>query len=401
MILRTLIIFILFFIINPLFSIILLAVYGTNVESHLSSKGKSQCLVLFGIMCCIFVSLINMQIITAYTVDLDVYVYKYQIASKYDFFPYLLVGPDGVVDAYKEPLYHSVVWILNRLFNGAEKPFKFTISLLEYSLLISAVILFGKRMKMKMPIIMTGVVWMCFYPLFFTSTMNIVRQTLANSMLLFIMVRCFFYDKRDWIGIIAMLLVHASSAFFLPLLLMPQLGKPFKQSWYLLCGIVVVLLSYQILSQSLFDIGTFSADSSAGVALSRASEGAKGEFTYSTLSFCVVLGMLVLSICLYAGKLVSPTVGLRRLASVIIVLSVFVLMNSGEGQIAGRFAHYVDSFIPFLLMLFLGFKIRNNTIAIVLSFTIIILFTIYLHIGLWKFDVVAGGWFTPVFLYLF
>ena len=388
------------FILCPLLTIVFLLIIGITIEKNMTSRGKCTFVVLFGVMCSIFVSLINMVIICVYESDLENYLEKYKMASQYDLLPYLLVAPWDVSDTYKEPLYHVIAWILNRLYNGSEQLYKFTISFIEYFFCVSAIILFGRIMKMKLYVVIAGVIWICFYPYIFTNSMNLIRQTVANGLLLYIIVRHLFDKKKEWLGMLAMPFIHTSSILFLPLLLLSGLGKPLKQSWYYYLSIIILLLGFQVVSQHFLEPDNLNSESAVGYALSRASKGSAGEYEFSILSASFTILLLVISMFVYSGKNIIVTNGLRWFLSIVIILSIFILSNVNNGQIAIRYSHYAISFWPFLIMILLESKRISNSLIFLLSFFIITLFTIYIQVGFWKYDVFAGGWFTPLFGYL-
>lgn len=389
--------FLLLFFINPPIAIVVMTMWGMRLEKN--RKSTTSFLILFGIMCCVFVSLINMEIVTSKAVDLKRYVDSYLIAGKYDLATYLLVGPDKLVESYKEPLFYCIVWIMNRLFVGNEQLFKFSISLLEYSLFVSALIYLGLNIKLRLNVIMSGIVIMCFFPLIFTNSLNIIRQTLANAVLLYVMIRHFFYHKRQWLAIIAMPFIHTSAALFIPLLLMPGFGKPFKKSWIWFVGVTLLILFFQVLAQLMLGLDFLNKETPASAALERASAGALGDYNFSLFSFLVVLTIFIFSIFIFAGKLIPSTQELRRLMSVLIVLCIFVISNFQQDQLAIRFYHYVQSFIPIIFMILFQTKKVSNSFLFTFSLLTIIMFSIYLHIGYWTFDVTMGGWVTPLIGY--
>lgn len=387
------------FLFNPLLTIVGMVFYGLSFgESRTTEKNKNY-LLLFGIFCCIFVSLINMTKVPE--VDLYNYIYRYKQAGRYDLLAYLrVIAIEG--GSFKEPLYNVLSWCINKVYFGNEYLFKFTISMMQYTLLITSLIYFGKRFSMRIYVVITGIVFMCFFPSIFTHSLNLIRQTLANCILCFVMVRHFFYNKREWIGMVSTILIHSTSMLFLPLLLFPAFGKPIRKAWIWYMGAFVLLLSIQFFAAYIFEVGSFDTDNSIGYALDRAKEDTtaiiKPISFFSVALLSIVLGYVIFLFFKDSTKGVS---GLRRFLFVLIFLSLFILINLHQDQLAGRMMHYAFNFVPFILMLFLS-RIRNyNKPLLIMNYSIIILFTIYVHIGYWTYTVEYGGWFTPVFVYNF
>lgn len=350
-------------------------------------------------MCCVFVSLINMEKVPE--VDLLWYVANYSYASHMDFLPYIRVATNSKLEeSLKEPLYGALVWVLNRTFNGNIPLFQFSISIIIYLPLVVSIILLGIKLNFRMMVVIVGIVWMCFYPYIFTHAMNLLRQTIANTILCYVMIKHFFYGKKEWVGIISMTLFHSSSTLFVPLLLFPAIGKPFQESkiWYV--GSIAGLAMLKVITTFFLSFGMFEEEEGIGYTLSRSQYGVG---SYDALSFFSVLGLLLIlfySAYLFFSKRMSRIEGLGGFSFVLIFLSIFLLLNFDNHQFALRFVHYLFTFVPFLLMLFFEKNKINNHLLMALSLAIIVLFTIYLDTGFWTFNVVAGGWFTPVFGYI-
>lgn len=391
-----------FFLIAPLITIVVMTIYGIRTyKGWGTSYDERAFLVTFGIMCCVFVSLINMKKVPES--DLIWYLASYSYASRMDLIPYTILGSNPYMnESNKEPLFGALVWLLNRSFYGNIPLYKFFISMMEYSLMVAAIIYFGIKSGFKTVVIMSGIVLMCFFPYIFTSKMNVIRQSLANSIFLFVMIRRFFYNKKEWVGMIVMPLIHTSAAFFIPLLLIPGIDKPFKKSWYLfiiaLSPIVIYQLYGQALSNAAADIST--SGNAGTAALDRFAQGAVGDYSVSMTNVLICLCLLLYSLIIYMEKKLLSIKGMRKFLFVFIILSIFVLVNK-DSQIGGRYVHYVLSIMPFLMMILFHLKKVSRPILFFISFSVIAIFSMYLHYGFWTFDVISGGWVTPMVGFMF
>ncbi len=388
------------FLLNPLVAIVLLALQCVRMDENEESQ-NNKLMVLFGILCCVFISLVNMT--KEPVSDLLMYINRYKDAENCGFVRYLYIAPNvsgGTV--MKEPLYYGSVWVLNRLYGGNVGMFLFTVSFVMYGFTIAAIVLFGRAMKIRPFVIIVGIVFFCFYPYIFSSRMNIIRQSLANSVLVYVMVRYFFYGKKLWLGILAFPFLHSSSIFFLPLLFITAFGKPFKEVWYWYVGAFVFLIGIQVLSQYIVGLKMLGQDDSVSYALNRVSGGAVGRYELSSFQIIGDVFLLIYGVIVHSGKLLPMTNSLRRLTFVFLFVSAFILIFINEGQWGVRFFHYLWSFVPFMLMIFLQWwkKVSNLSLFIV-SVALIVIWTIYLSFGYWSFDIVLGPWLTPVALYVF
>lgn len=387
------------FLINPLLSIIVLLLYGISLRS-VSVQYKREYLFLFGILCCVFISIVNMSKVPDN--DLAEYIYKYKIADQYSLINYLLVAPEGVIETYKEPLFHTLVWFMNRIFGGNVSAYLFTMSMLQYSLLIFSLILLGEKLNLRLYVIVTGIILLCFIPYIFTHTMHLIRQTLANSILCYIMVKHFFCNKREWLVMGAMVLIHSSSALFLPTLLIPAFGRNFKDAWCWYAGAFALLVGIQIVSGYLLGIGLMGDGSTISYALNRATENSIGGDRYLiTKSVILLIGiMLVFAVLVHMGKLVPASEGLRRYTFVFIFVSVFILINSQQGLWAARFSHYWFTLLPSFLMILFQARKTSNFIQFLISLGVVLFWSVYLYKGEWSYNIPLGPWISPVICYI-
>lgn len=387
------------FFVNPLLSIIWLAQHCISVGNKTVNDNNKAFVFLFAILCCIFISLVNMMKVPES--DLVNYVDRYQMASHYSWYAYLFEGTYDKGGLMKEPLYSTLVWVINRICCGNVKAFLFTISMIEYWLCLIAIIYFGKILGMRIYVVIVGIILMCFLPYIFTHTMHLVRQSLANGLLCYVMVRHFFYKRKEWIGMAVMVFIHTTSALFVPLLLIPGFGKPLKKAWIWYVGVFGFLVGIKILTSYLLGWGFFGANSAVAYALGRAT----GEYSYdryelSTSIVIFIVVMLVYSLFVYLGKLIPSSEELRRFSFVFIFTALFILMNLDEDLLSARYSHYLFTLVPFMVMIGLQFwKIRSSFLFL-LSIGIIIFFTTYLKTGAWTYDISFGPWLTPVLGYL-
>lgn len=388
---------ILFFFINPLITIIILALSGLKIGNQMVKGKNYSYLLLMGILCSVFISLVNM--VKVPEIDLEVYIYWYKLAGHTNWSQYLITAPGTMT--YKDPLFHTIAWILYKIYSGNVNLYLFTLSLIEYIPTILAIIYFGYKLGMRTYVVVTGILLLIFIPYIHLHTMNIIRQTIANGILCFVMVRHFFYDKREWLGMVAMVLIHGTSALFLPVLLIPYFGRSLKLALPCIVGVFVLMVGIQLYAGELLMAGDFSEESTIGTALTTASGGAVGDYGLSTPLLVLVIIFLVYSVLLYFGFILPPTEGLKRFTFVFIYVAAFIILYLEEGQWASRFFHYWFTIVPFILMTaFQKWKIRNIVLSIGV-FAMIVFWSIYLQNGAWSYNIALGPWLTPVPVYFF
>lgn len=396
---RLVLFFTFLFFLNPLVAILVFAIYGISVGNNQVTTRSKIVVMLFGVMCCSYVSLINM--VKEPESDLWNYVNNYSIAKNFDLLTYLYVGTYDKGGSIKEPMYSVLVWILNRLYGGNIKMFLFTISMLEYCPMVAAMIYYGRKLKMRLYVIMAGIMLLCFIPYIFVHSMHLVRQTLANAILCYVMVQHFFGGKKEWVWMVIMVLIHSTSALFLPLLLIPGFGKPFKKAWIWYVGAFGFLICLQFLSLFLLKNGIFEEGTSASYALGRASGSLSYDrYNLGISNILLIVIILIVSILIFIGRFLPPTEPLKRLMFLFIFTCLFILVNIQQDLLAARYSHYFFSFVPFIVMIpFQKWNIKNNVLFLFCS-AVIVFFTIYLYSGAWNYNIPIGPWFTPVFGYM-
>ena len=349
-------------------------------------------------MCTCFISLMNMEKVPE--IDLEGYVESYQMASQNDLLTFLVFGHDeGRYGFIKEPLYWILTWGLNRLYDGNVKMFLFTISVIIYMPMVLAMISFGKAVKLQTRYIIIGVVFLCFFPYIFSATMNLVRQSIATSILCYVAVKHYLYGKREWIWIISMPLFHLSSLLFIPILMLTPFMKPYKEKkiWYITA--LLSLLVIQFLAGFMSSLGIFSDESSTSYALNRVQHEVGQYDGLSLFSLTETIAILSYSAYLFFfNKLANPK--LSGFLFLLVFLGCYIVSILNNHMMSGRYIHYLFTFMPFLLIIFFSRSRIDKYFLLAISVGVIIALTVYLHVGLWTFNVTMGGWLTPIFGYL-
>lgn len=360
---------------------------------------RNKITILACILCSIFVSLINMVKIPEN--DLVWYLESYKKAGEFSLWHFMLVGSDAnMVESFKEPIYGAIVWLMHHLLCGNEFLFKFLLSLINYLFLTFSVVLFSKKLNIfPLWCIITGIYLMCFIPWIFTMSMQLLRQFLASSILVFLLVRTSFYNKRDYLLIIVMVLIHSTAWLYVPFLLLPAFNKPFEKSriWYV--ASIIGILSIKILAKVVGSSGLF-ASSSLSYAIDRASSNTTFELgELSWIKILMIVIILVYSLYLPNISRFRKIKGIHRFCFTLTVLCVFILVNMNEQELANRFLFYLFPFVPFLLMFLISELKINKLLVSLFTLSIIVFFSIFLSIGTWKYDFYGSVWINPVFVY--
>jgi hypothetical protein len=334
--------------------------------------------------------------------DLDWYIEAYQNASYMDFGDYLRFGASLTGDSSKEQVYAIIAWCLNRTFDGNVLLFKFFITLINYLLLNFTIVKYCKYFKFSINKIILAVFLMCFIPYIFTMSLHLIRQFLAGSILVYVLINDCFFHKKNWILIICMILIHSTSIIFIPFLVLSFWDKPVKKNKIYYITALMALLALQFLSKIVLDSGLFTKIDSLQYALERASQNTVFELKY--LSAWKIFVLIINAIChYYVGYIqidkIVPNIGLKRYCNTILFLSIFILLNLHQAELSNRFFFYLFSFVPFMIIWIsnqLKFPVSFN---IFLGVFMMFFWMIYLNVGTWEYALPANIWISPVLLY--
>jgi hypothetical protein len=304
---------------------------------------------------------------------------------------------DTAVDVpMKEPLYGTMIWVMNRLLSGNEYAFKFSISFINYILLTTSMALFGRRFA-KIPnwLAISGILIMCFIPYVFTVSLQLIRQFLAEAIIIYVLIRKSLLGKRCWLWIAAATLIHSTAWLFVPLLFFKAYDEPIKNNvkYYLL--LIIMLVAVKLLS--LGGGGEFS-DGTLGYAASRAASNkfSNEEAQFSVLSILMYVIVYLFALFLIFYSKLKTIKGLRRICLYAIFTLSFAFVNMDNPFLAGRYLGYLYSLIPFMIILFFYLLNVSRVFVILFTFGCVVAFALYTEYGIWDYNIPYGVWLTPL-----
>lgn len=385
-----------FFIFNPLLSIIFFFLF---VVKH--NYVNSQTILLACILCSVYISLVNANKVAEN--DLVWYIEKYVDAQNYSYWEYI-AGKGLLGGGSQEQGYTTLVWVINRFFDGNIWCFKFFVSLINYMFLTSSFLIYYKRYKCESPIpIFAAVFIMCFTPYIFTMSLQLVRQFLAGSVFTWLLVKKCVQGKTNIFLLICLPLLHTTALLFIPFFLFPQLDKPIRKEKLFYICLLIALLGIQIISQVLSKISFLSDIAAINYALSRASTGTSFDLGPLPLSKIVfILAILFVCIKIKRHPAISEEPGIKRFSNTLIFLCIFILINFDQSELSNRLCFYLFPFIPYVFLWGLRIYKRFASKELITGFTLfmIVFWSLYLHIGTWTYLLPVNVWLLPLWLYM-
>lgn len=307
--------------------------------------------------------------------DLLTYQGYFLDVPKYGFIEYLL-------SFGKEPLYYAYTYVSYYLFFGNWNLFVVSFTFINYMLLSYAVITIGKKLNANIRTVITALYISVFFFQEFAASGNLVRQCLAQSLIVVFFTCLYVCNKKKWWIMLCAVCIHSSCIPIIGVGLIPMIKKRFT------IKTIVLLFLYL----SIF-IGVFYATGDAlssvpfiGYIFSRAtnSEQLLGQdswqeevgLTFVMISLLIILAYMAFYIYMNKDKARTEAVISMVNFNIILIITMFICELIGAYFLQVRYFFFVYAFQCTLIMIYLHFSKRshNNIIRVLLITAIIIYF---------------------------
>jgi hypothetical protein len=198
----------------------------------------------------------------------------------------------------------------------------------------------------------------------FALSSQIVRQFLAMSLMVYFFIEKFYNNKNRWWILIASVLIHTSSLFFLPIIL---LKKIFQKKIDLKKAIYILFIAF-ILSNFLTDISEFLYELTKGIPfinyifertmvqeITQSGAGIKSFIVYFLLSVMAIVAIYHI----YFKKFNKRNIPFYN---IYLILYFFILFTADQNLLSMRFAFDAYFFIPFFIPLIFSRKDYSSII---------------------------------------
>lgn len=358
---------------------------------------KEKLFNLFVFLLAIFLTFINITKIPEN--DLHFHGLQYLLAKEVEFFEYLTrIG--------KEPIGYAFNYIMYYLTGGSVKIWVLTFSFISYFLFFKAIQKFFLYIKAPKSLLILGLILGAFFPQLFSLSAHLIRQFIASSIFIYFAVDKIFYKKNRWWLVVIGVLTHSSSIILYALVFFKFLGN-FKKYKFLNFALLFVLIFYQNIARLLKGF-LGGINGTLDYILKRTSQDTTfdfGEFQLMNFILMFIMILVVVTSKQITGKMYEDKMkllfnkigidvcskrkevekNLRFFFSIMIMLSVFILINIKQSELSNRLFFYVFFYFPFVIPLaLLRFK-QKGLISYCLSILFIVYFIYRLENGVWTY----------------
>lgn len=270
--------------------------------------------------------------------DLVNYKYFFDIIKNTNFYSYLFING-------KEPLFFTFNYITYFLTSGSFKLYMIIFTTIAYYLFFLSIFKIHKKIKLSNNSFILSISIAFLFPNLFALSAHLMRQFLAASIVIYFLVTYVFYQRKNYLFLLASILTHTTSVLF-AIVFIPFFKKSISlfKILYLSAFSVVVFLLIFVFSNQLLAI--FEGVPVLSYLFKRVSnvEDAWETDNLGFINFFLLLFNVIVtyraSILDYSNKLLQPIFYLNLL------LFLFVLINYNNTEIALRFSFYAYFLFP-------------------------------------------------------
>ena len=282
----------------------------------------------------------------------------------------------------KEPLYYSFEYISYYLFFGNWRLYVVCFTFINYMLLSYAVISIGKRINANIRTVITALYIMAFFFQELAAAGNLVRQCLAQSLVVVFFVCLYVNNQKKWWIALCAIGVHSSCIPMLGLGLIPMIKRRFTpksliQSLMILSVFVFIFYAGgNVLSGIPFIGYIFSRATNTEQLLGQDSWQVDVGINLVSLVLMMILSYAAYSIYRSKNRQVTDKVISIVNVNILLVFALFVCDAIGAYFLLMRYFFYLYAFQNTLFIIYLNeSKItQNNVVRASVIITMIVYF---------------------------
>lgn len=382
--------FLLLFFINSFYSVVVFSIYAIRKRESFSNY------FAWGFLFALFISVFNASKVP--TNDLAMYIDYYRLAEYIPLNKYIyILGNWG-----KDIFYLGYTWIIHAIIGNTDRLFVFLLSLTSYLFFLKTVLIACKSLNLNTTSVFLCFAVLFFHPYIFSTSAHILRQTIAFSIMAYVLAKKIFEQKNYWYLGIAAALFHGSVLFFLPFLFLNILYEPitFKKLLVIGClagaGVSINRILFYLQAIGL-PISFFN------FAIQRAANGT--TFNSSLDLKQMILSFTLVSIMFFLvyvkKKSLKKDLSYNYFLNLTMILLFFILINKESGELQHRFNIFFWQLHPIFAAFFLAaYKRLESLTKILISLLFFISWFLYNSMfSPWTYECSDFFWLYPAFMY--
>lgn len=280
----------------------------------------------------------------------------------------------------KEPLYYGYTYLSYYILGGSWNLFVISITIINYLLLSYSIIYISKAINANMRTAITALFVMAFFFPEFAASSQLIRQVLAQSILLTFFTSYYMYDKKRWWIALCAVATHSTSIIPIIIGTIPIIKNKLsiKSTLLLFICLITVAGTLFLLSSSFSNVPFlgYISERSNDANLFETDEG-QGLLNIVTISYLAILLFLILSLfynIYILNKKITGVAMINLLLSLIVFIISAYCINAYF--LFMRYFYYLYAYIGIITLLYLhNFKYtQNNLIRIFIMITIVVFF---------------------------
>jgi hypothetical protein len=313
--------------------------------------------------------------------DMANYIDEYQQIPFYRFTDYLFIKQ-------KEPVFYFFNYCIYHIFFGSVSGYIMVCSVVSYMLIFYSLWKMHIAMGLNKYNFMIAIAVAVLFPNIFSISAHLMRQFLAESLILYVVVEYVFYSKRKIIPFLLAVFTHTSSAL-MGVVFIPFFKRKLTRKNILLVAVCAVAVGSLLFKFAGYFVDMVDDSNSVLLyGLNRLSDRKNAWQTDNISILMILLYAITLIIFYFAAKKIS--IKISALFYLTLILLVFVLVNYNDTEIALRFSFYLYFFVPFAFYFLPNvLKIKDKNMQHILFSSITLLFLCWfiykLNYGTWTY----------------
>lgn len=299
---------------------------------------------------------------------------------------------DYVISFGREPLFMVFNYIVYKLTFGSIETYLIIFTVFCYFLVFFSIGLIHNKIKLSHGMYILAIGCTFLFPNMFTLSVHLMRQFMAASLILFLLVSNVFYGKKYILVLVSAILIHTTSIIFL-ILYIPFFKTQIKQYLVMFWMFIFACFVFVFYNYSDLLLSVFQGIPVLSYLFSRINKVEEGWTTdnLGIINFLLQFFIVFVFYIINSKKLIKG-LNFQKIYIISFVLLIFIAINYNNTEIALRFSFYMYFLFPISLYFLRGAFVLNSKsvvfeplFVILVLFIFVIWFIFKLQNGIWEY----------------